>query len=205
MIFWRNGRYYARFKNSVEPKSVTAVIPALNEKAGLAETIRHAKANPEITEIIVVDGGSVDGSREIALQLGCRVLSHSGSQGSPFRTGAQHAKGDVVLILNAKTLIPPYAALAALNCLRDAYVVGGGFWKVVHPTRPLAFGSRFMCALRLIFAKRIAIDQGLFVRRTILEDVGGVPEMSGNEELELCRLLRKKGHMALADAIVITP
>jgi uncharacterized membrane protein YbhN (UPF0104 family) len=205
IIFWRNGRYYARFKNSVEPKSVTAVIPSLNQEALLAETIRHAKTNREITEIIVVDGGSIDGSRELALQLGCTVLSHDGAQSSPFRAGAQNAKGDVVLLLNTKTLLPPYAALAALNCLRDAYVVAGGFWKMVHPTRPLALGSRFMCALRLIFAKRIAIDQGLFVRRTVLEEVGGVPDMGEKGELELCRRLRKKGRLALADAIVITP
>jgi GT2 family glycosyltransferase len=61
-----------------------------------------------------------------------------------------------------------------------------------------------MCALRLVFRKRIALEQGLFVRRTVLEELGGVPEMPGKEELELCRRLRRKGHLALADAIVVT-
>src|SRR4051812_16946187 len=204
IIFSKNGAYYARFRNSTEPKSVSVVIPVLNEEGALAEAVRRARANPEITEVIVVDRGSTDRTPEIASELGCIVLSVAESHLSPFRAGASVAKGDLVLMLYPGTLLPPYAALAALNCLRDAYVVAGGFWKEARPSRTWGFGSRLMCALRLIFAKRIAIEQGFFVRRTILEEVGGVPESAGREEVELCRRLRKKGRLALGDAVVIS-
>lgn len=188
------------------PRTISVVIPTLNEAQELPETIRRVRAVPEVCEILVVDGGSRDRTREIAAQLGCRVLTTpTRSRGGQMRAGATQATGDVVLLLHADTWLPPEAGQAALNCLRDPRVVGGGFWKVFRdPPSWLLRGSRFKCAVRFHFGGLILGDQALFVRRKVLEAIGGVPDVPLMEEFELCRRLRAAGRLALADAVVST-
>src|SRR5881296_1200105 len=184
--------------------SLSVVIPTLNEAMELAETVRRAQANAELGEIIVVDGGSSDGTWELASRLGCRALKGPRSRGGQMRLGAEQAKGDVVMLLHADTWLPPDAGQAAVNCLRDASVVAGGFFKVFRETSWFARGSRARCALRLWLGGRILGDQAMFIRRESLEQIGGVPDMELMEEFELCRRLRKIGRLALAEATVTT-
>ena len=186
------------------PKTISVVIPTLNEEESLAETVQHARAVPEVLEIIVVDGGSTDRTRAIAEQHGCRVLAGPLSRGGQMRLGAMAAVGDIVLLLHADTWLPPEAGQAAINCLRDPLVAGGGFWKVFRQTPWLMLGSRWRCALRLLIGRRIVGDQAMFTRRSTLQKIGGVPDMPLMEEFELCRRWRKVGRLALADATVST-
>jgi rSAM/selenodomain-associated transferase 2 len=185
-------------------RTITAIIPTLNEAAQLAETVRRARAIPEINQIIVVDGDSSDGTRELAAQLGSEVLSAAASRGGQLRVGAARAAGDVVLFLHADTWLPPEAGGAVLHALRDPLVVGGGFWKVFRDPIWFMRGSRARCALRLWFGGRILGDQAMFVRRDVLERAGGVPDFPLMEDVELCRRFRRLGKLVLADAIVST-
>jgi uncharacterized membrane protein YbhN (UPF0104 family) len=204
LIFWRNGAFYRRTKDQPLLQSVSVVLATLNDERAIAETIVMAKANPEVKEVIVADGGSGDRTRQIAAELGCAVITTPARRGAQWRAGAQQATGDVVLLLQVNTLLSPYAGLAAINCLRDSYVVGGGFWKKYEHAPRLLFGARILCALRLIFFRRVAGDQAPFMRRSALEAVGGVPDVPMMEDFELCRRLRQKGHLALGDALVVT-
>lgn len=183
---------------------ISVIIPALNEAAALPETIRFAKTVPEVSEIIVVDGGSLDSTREIATQLGCRVLQSPPGRGTQMRFGATQAAGDVVLLLHADTWLPSDAGEAISDCLRDGQIVGGGFWKVFRDPHWLMRGSRFRCWFRFLLFRRFMGDQAMFVRRTTLEEIGGVPDVPLMEEFELCRLLLRKGKLALANAVVKT-
>ena len=83
-------------------------------------------------------------------------------------------------------------------------MVAGGFWKVFREPSFLLLGSRWKCGLRLMLVRRLAGDQAMFVRREILEQIGGVPDMPLMEEFELCRRLRQTGRLALADATIVT-
>lgn len=204
IVLWTEQARRLRCAASQVPLQVSIVIPALNEALSIAETIARAKANPEITEIILVDGGSADGTADLARQLGCKVLASQPGRGLQMRAGAGAAQGEVILFVHADTWLPPNAAHAALNCLRDPVVVAGGFWKVFRDTPLLLLGSRWKCAVRLFVGRRIAGDQCLFVRREVLQRIGGVPEVPLMEEFELCRRLRKVGRLALADATVST-
>lgn len=180
------------------------IIPALNEAAELTETISRARSSPEICEVIVVDGGSTDPTRELAEGLGCRVLQATGGRGGQLKAGAEAARGDVVLFLHADTWLPAEAGRAALDCLREMTVVGGGFWKVFRDGSWLMRGSRARCALRFWLGRRFMGDQAIFCRRAVLEAVGGVPAIPLMEEFELCRRLRQAGRLALANATVST-
>ncbi len=185
-------------------ETISIVIPTLNEAGELAETIRRARLVPEVCEIIVADGGSQDATREIAAQAGGRVIDAGRGRGRQLRAGAATAVGDVVLLLHADTWLPPETGRAIQNCLRDQTVVGGGCWKTFRDGSPMLRGSLFKCAFRLFLARRVMADQAIFVRREILEAVGGVPDLPLMEEFELCRRLRGVGRLALADATVIT-
>ena len=186
------------------PKTISIIIPTLNEAEVLEETLRRARALPEVSEIIVVDGGSTDQTRDIADRLGCRVLVSAPGRGGQMRLGAAQATGDVILLLHADTWLPPNAGRTALDSLHDDRVAGGGYWKTFRNPSPLLLGSRFKCALRLYLGRRILGDQGMFIRREVLEAVDGVPDMELMEEFELCRRLRRVGRLVLADATVST-
>lgn len=202
-VLWKEESLRERHGGGHLPRSVSIVIPTLNEADALPETIRCARANPEVIELIVVDGGSCDKTCQIAEEAGCRVFTTGPSRGGQMRLGASKATGDVVMLLYAGAWLPPHAAHAVLNCLRDDTVVGGGFWKRFHHTPLLLLGSRSKCALRLLLGRRIAGDQAMFVRRQILEQIGGIPDQPLMEDFELCRRLRKTGRLALADATII--
>ncbi len=186
------------------PTTLSIVIPARNEAAEIAETLRCARAVPEVCEIILVDGGSTDATRDIATAHGCTVLQCEPSRGGQLRLGAQHARGDVVLLLHADTWLPPEAGRAALDCLGDERVVAGGFYKRFREPHWLMRGSRARCWLRWAFFRRVLGDQAMFIRRSALEQIGGVPDVPLMEEFELLKRLHPLGRIALANATVTT-
>jgi rSAM/selenodomain-associated transferase 2 len=202
LLFWRERRLQSSQRPL--PKTISVVIPTLNESPSLGETIQRLREIPEISEVIIVDGGSRDETRTIAVQLGCRVLTSPPGRGGQMRLGAAQSTGDVILLLHADTWLPAHAGKALINCLRDNYVAGGGFWKRFRDASPLLLGSRFKCAIRLYCGRRVLGDQAMFIRREVLEAIGGVPDMPLMEEFELCRRLRAAGRLALADATVTT-
>ena len=212
MVLWRETAVQERRprvrragpETDAPSETFSVVIPVLNEADSLPLTIEHVRRNDFIHEIIVVDGGSTDRTQEIAEQLGCRLLASPPGRGGQMRAGAAVANGDVVLLLHADTWLPPHATRAALDCLRDQAVVAGGFWKEFRDSPLLLLGSKWKCAVRLWIGRRIAGDQGMFIRRAVLERIGGIPDMALMEEFALASRLRREGRLALADAIVLT-
>lgn len=205
LVLWRESARLTKIEDQPPAEGISVVIPVLNEAAELPATLRRLQAIREVREIIVVDGGSTDATREIANRHGCRVLASPPSRGRQLRLGARHATADVVMLVHADTWLPPRTGTAALNCLRDPLVVGGGFWKYFREyPHPILYGSRWRCGFRLVFGKWIAGDQALFIRREVLERVGGVPDLELMEEVRLCELLRQQGRLALAGEKIST-
>lgn len=186
------------------PDGISVIIPALNEALELAATVRRARRVPEVREVIVVDGGSEDGTVDAAEDLGCRVFEGPRGRGHQIRFGVERATEPVLMFLHADTWLQDHAGDAALRCLGRPDVVAGGFWKVFREPVPLLRGSRFKCWIRLRVFGRIAADQGIFIRQDRLAEVGGFPEVVLMEEFDLCRRLRRVGKLALADATVTT-
>ncbi len=184
--------------------TVSVVIPALNEAAELQETLRRLRQAPKFTEIIVSDGGSTDATEAIARQAGARFLTGPRGRGGQLRRGAQLATGDVLLFLHADTWLPENAVAAIAAALANPAVVGGAFRKAFRDPHWLMAGSELRCRLRMRCLQFAYADQAIFVRREILERIGGVPDVPLMEEHLLCRALRREGRLALADATVTT-
>ena len=183
--------------------AISIVIPTLNEAAELPDTLRRAGAVENLHELIVVDAGSTDATQDIARKADCTILECDPSRGRQLRLGAQHASGDIILLLHADTWLPDDAGQTIVHTLAQPGVIAGAFYKRFRDRGPLP-GSRLRCWLLWKLTKKFFGDQAIFVKRTALEQAGGVPEVPLMEEYELCKALAPCGAFALAYGTVLT-
>jgi rSAM/selenodomain-associated transferase 2 len=183
--------------------TLSVIIPTLNEASELPETLKRARAIPEVREIIVVDAGSTDDTQAIAREYDCTVIESEPSRGKQLRLGAQRASGDVILFLHADTWLPENAGAVIAETLARPLAVAGGFYKRFRDSGALP-GSRLRCWLLWALTNRLFGDQAIFVKRDVLEQCGGVPDVPLMEEFELCKRLAPHGRIALASATVLT-
>jgi rSAM/selenodomain-associated transferase 2 len=169
------------------------VIPALNEAERLPQLLAALAREPELREIIVVDGGSGDGTPVVSDRLGASVLSAEPGRGPALRAGAARASGEILLFLHADSVFPEGglgAIVAALD--RDPGIPGGNFRVVFNIDTPFA---RRLAAV-YAWIRRFALyygDSGIFVRRTVYDAIGGVKPMAIMEDYEFVRRLERAG------------
>ena len=191
---------------------IAVVIPALDEGSRIERAIRAVRgssgAGGEVqvesrplgpysgaVEIVVVDGGSQDDTAAQATQAGARVIRTGPGRARQLEAGWRASEGDVVLFLHADTRLEDGWAVAMAESLQDPHVVGGSF--------RLGFDApgRFFRMLEAAVAFRVRWfglpygDQGLFVRRSTLEAIGGVPDVPLMEDLDLVWAMRKQGRL----------
>jgi rSAM/selenodomain-associated transferase 2 len=189
--------------------SVSVVIPVLDERAAL-DTVLGCTRRPGV-ERIVVDGGSSDGTAQAARVLGAEQViaapalgpSSRWSEGGRARqmdAGFRAARGKVVLFLHADTRLDPTWLDELRAALAEPGIAGGAFrfaldaplWRCRVWEAGVALRARL---LRLPYG-----DQALFVRRDVLAAAGGIAPTPIFEDLDLVRLIRRHGRLALLRA-----
>ena len=188
----------------MRPVRISVVIPTLDEALELPETLARLRGLDAVSEVVVADGGSRDETVELARAWGARVVTAPRGRGRQLREGAAVATGDALLLLHADTWMPPGGDAALIQVLARPGVVAGAFLKRFRQGNWLMAGSQVKCRIRMSALQFAYGDQALFVRRDILERIGGVPAVPLMEEHELCRLLRQQGRLELASATVLT-
>jgi rSAM/selenodomain-associated transferase 2 len=177
---------------------ISVVIPTLNEAKNILSTIDSVRQQDQAAEIIVVDGGSVDGTQEIA-RPHVQVIDTPRGRAAQMNVGARAATGDLLLFLHADSRLAP-GALAQIQKSLDnprnaGRVVGGTFtlaFDVDHPAlRFYAFCSTIDW---LVFRYG---DEGIFVRRSIFEAMGGYADIPLMEDIDLLRRLPRYGRRVL--------
>jgi rSAM/selenodomain-associated transferase 2 len=181
---------------------LSVVIPALDEAGTIADAVRSAAAGG--AEVIVVDGGSADGTRESAEAAGARVFHSSPGRARQLGVGAGRARGEAIVFLHADTLLPSGWRRGVAAALADPRVAGGCFrLRFDPPSLALAFVA-WGVRLRVALLGLPYGDQALFVRRQVLERIGGVPQVPIMEDLDLARALRREGRLARLPLAVTT-
>jgi rSAM/selenodomain-associated transferase 2 len=176
---------------------LSIIIPTLNEGGNLARLLPHALATCPQSEIIVVDGGSSDDTREMASRFPrvCFITSVPG-RARQMNAGARAARGDVLLFLHADTFLPPGTQAAIREALADPGVVCGRFDVRFDNPRPVFRMIAGLMNLRSRLSGIFTGDQAIFVRRAIFVALGGYPEIPLMEDVEFSRRLKGQGRRA---------
>lgn len=173
---------------------ISVVVPTLDEAPRIESAVASARA-PQV-EILVADGGSRDGTVRRAEAAGARVVRSAPGRARQLDAGARASGGEAVLFLHADTRLPAGWDAALRRALADPRVAGGAFAFRFDERGPLLRGIEWGVAARVALLSLPYGDQALFVRRSILEALGGVPQVPIMEDLDLVRGVRRCGRLA---------
>lgn len=179
---------------------LSIVVPVLNEAELLPALLAHLAPFRNDAEVIVVDGGSTDGTREAA--RGARVLTAPRGRARQMNAGAAAARGDILLFLHADTRLPPDALDEIRQALGDPRVVAGRFDVRLAGPRAIYRAVEVLMNLRSRWTGIWTGDQAIFVRRAVFERLGGFPDIPLMEDVEFTRRLRRAGPRACLRARV---
>ncbi|MGA2191781.1 MAG: TIGR04283 family arsenosugar biosynthesis glycosyltransferase [Nitrospirota bacterium] len=175
---------------------ISVIIPSLNEAAHITAAIKSAADRNSAfspSEIIVADGGSTDGTREVAAASGARVIEAPKGRAVQMNTGAEAASGGIFLFLHADTLLPKGYDMLVRSAASLPATAAGAF------TLKFNKANRGMTAIESLAnwrSRRLGMpygDQAIFMRADIFSALGGFKEMPIMEDFELMRRARRFG------------
>lgn len=198
--------------------TISVVIPTLDEAARIASTVESvtscgragggglprgpdedASGTVDVAEVevIVVDGGSRDETPRLAREAGARVFESARGRARQLRMGGERSTGDAVLFLHADTLLASGWWEAVRAALADPACAGGAFRLRFAERGGRERWLEFWAALRVAVLGLPYGDQGIFLRRDVLEEMGGVPEVPIMEDLDLVRAIKRAGRLTM--------
>lgn len=172
---------------------LSIIVPALNEAAGIVPTLLAlAPLRARGAELIVVDGGSDDGTAELAAAHADRVVASARGRARQMNAGAAMARAPVLLFLHADTQLP-----AGADRSIQAAVAQGASWGRFDVCITGRAGMLRVVAVMMNWRSRLTGiatgDQAIFVTRPAFQRVGGFPDQPLMEDIELSCRLRKWG------------
>ncbi|MFH0961020.1 MAG: TIGR04283 family arsenosugar biosynthesis glycosyltransferase [Pseudomonadota bacterium] len=184
-------------------KSITVIIPTLNEESNLAETLTTVTGFDNV-EIIVVDAGSSDKTVDIAREHDATVLSGPTGKSAQMNLGALLANGEIIVFLHADTRLPT-GWINNVNCeLEQNGVVAGAFKLSIDGE---SLGLRLietMANFRSWWLGMPYGDQAIFIKAEVFRSLGGFLNLPIMEDFEFMRRVRKKGSINIVPDAVLT-
>jgi uncharacterized protein len=191
-----------REQSDTTPK-ISVILPVLNEATTLEKTFKPLQTAVNV-EVIVVDGGSGDRTREIAEHLGSLVLSSTPGRACQMNAGAAVATGEILLFLHGDTQLPVGFEQMVRQCLRTPGTAAGAFELKIDgegsPMRAIETLVRWRSRiLQLPYG-----DQALFLRTQQFRALGGFPKLPIMEDFELVRQLQHQGKIRIVPHAALT-
>ena len=188
---------------AVSAARISVIVPTFNEADCLPRTLGSLR-EAENLEVLVVDGGSNDGTTEIAERKGYRVLRSPPGRALQMNAGARAASGSILLFLHADTRLTPGFDSTVLSALQKPGVVAGAFrLRIDVPGLSLRAIERAV-EIRSRLLQMPYGDQGIFVPNETFHELGGFPELPVMEDFEFVRRLRRRGRIWIASLPVTT-
>jgi rSAM/selenodomain-associated transferase 2 len=180
---------------------LSIIIPTWNEAEVLGATLDSL---PKEAEVVLADGGSVDGTIDIARRRGARVVHCERGRARQMNRGAGEATGDTLLFLHADGVLGEKAAEAIDVALRDPSVAAASFrLRIRNPGAALSLVVLVSNA-RARYLGMPYGDQGLAIRRSTFEELEGFPEIPFLEDVAFVRKLKRKGRPLQLDSFIET-
>ena len=173
-------------------KRLSVIVPALDEAESIVATLDSLRElQSRGHEVIVVDGGSRDGTAALAAGLADRVLAAGAGRAVQMNAGARAATGDVFLFLHADSRLPGAADRLVLQGLAASGAAWGRFDVRVASGHPLLRMVEIMMNVRSRLTRICTGDQAIFVRREAFDAVGGYPAQALMEDIAISTRLRR--------------
>jgi rSAM/selenodomain-associated transferase 2 len=192
-----------RFTNRrVPPLSI--IVPVRDEAAIIAGALQAlAPFRQRGAEVIVVDGGSRDGTAKLARPHADRVIAAERGRGAQMNAGARIARGEVLLFLHADTKLPPDADRLVVRALAGAN--GWGRFDVhIEGQSPLLALVAALMNWRSRLTGIATGDQAMFASRKIFAEAGGFPEIPLMEDIAFSQRLKRIARPVCLAARVVT-
>jgi len=185
---------------------VSIIVPVLNEADLIEASLRTLRNLGPDLEIIVVDGGSSDGTWSVAEPLADRVIAARRGRASQMNAGAAVARGEVLWFMHADLAAPADSIAQIQKLLRDARIVGGCF-RLRFPRGEWIYRVSDSLGNHAVNVFGFALgDHGIFCLREAFRQVGGYPEVPILEDAEIYRRLRRAGRMVqIREEVVSDP
>jgi len=173
---------------------LSIIVPTLNEAAAVGAMLAALQPlRAAGYELIVVDGGSVDGTQQQVAAHVDLVLQAPRGRARQMNAGARAAQGAVLWFLHADTLPPPQAGKLILEGLARSGRDWGRFDVRLSGAHALLRVVERLMNLRSRITGIATGDQGMFVRREVFERLGGFPDIELMEDIALSRALNRLG------------
>lgn len=190
---------------------LSIIVPVLDEAGILLDFLTHLRerAPAAQAELIVVDGGSADGSYELACgrvdALHLRILRSPRGRAQQMNAGARAAGGEILWFLHADSRVPRGAGETIRTAFAADPNLAGGCFRLGLPREPWIYRVSDSLGNAAVDLFRIALgDHGIFCRRAAFDAVGGFPEVPLMEDAEFYRALRRFGRVRQLRSVVAT-
>ncbi len=182
---------------------ISVIIPVLNEEPFIRACLAQFR-DVEGVELIVVDGGSTDGTQQAVKAHGWTqwIRAKDTGRAQQMNAGAERATGDVLLFLHADTFLPSDGVRSIRDSLRAPDVIGGRFQLGLSEK---TIGFRLIAFLSTLRSRYLGItygDQGIYVRRETFNAVGGFPPLQLFEDSEFCARVSRVGKFVMLNTRV---
>lgn len=186
-------------------QSISIIIPVLNDKKPLQDLLRHLALAPmrELFEILVVDGGSTDGVKDVIPPSVKLIQTDKACRAAQMNAGARAATGEVFYFVHADCL-PPLTLVADINNALGAGNLVGCYQLKLTPGTWLLQLNSYFSRFRTAFSG--GGDQTLYVPRKIFEEAGGFNDAyCVMEDFELVhRLIPFHGYYILPKDVLVS-
>lgn len=176
------------------------IIPVLNEAACLDQSLAGLFGLSGIEnhcEVIICDGGSEDGSLEIAGRYACRIVHSGAGRAIQMNTASRSAHGQFLVFLHADSRLPEN--FFEIFDTRSRW----GFFRLRLDGPAAAYRViESAINLRTRLSRVAGGDQGLYFNRDFFLSLGGYPEIPLMEDIAICKMARRKAKPVVIDTVI---